>query len=206
MFFFSDIFLICCFVLCWWPAHRRCKFLGKWQRFEAVFRFLFNSQGVCSDAILILFTLQIVSLFLWVWFLLLLLSSGFCYHRAIIPSEWNPLCSELTLDNDVDDNEMCPYCPKWVTIQNATIFDLQVKNIDFQFSSKLGASGIFLFENITFNCQMWRFMTVSGISNCNCCNTVVCETNFLGPVSQNGTIYGSQIDLSITFEPVGRFA
>ena len=49
-------------------------------------------------------------------------------------------------------------------------------------------------------------MTVSGILNCNCCNTVVCETNFLSPISQNGMLYGSQIDLSITFEPVGRFA
>ena len=39
-------------------------------------------------------------------------------------------------------------------IQNATIFDLQVKNIDFRFSSKLDASGIFLVENITFNGQM----------------------------------------------------
>ena len=93
-----------------------------------------------------------------------------------------------------------------VTIQNATIFDLQVKNIDFRFSSKSGASGIFLFENITFNGQMWCFMTVSGILNCNCCNTVVCKTNVLNPISQNGTLYGSQIDLSITFEPVGRFA
>ena len=43
------------------------------------------------------------------------------------------------------------------------IFDLQVKNIDFRFLSKSGASGIFLFENITFNGQMWCFMTVSGI-------------------------------------------
>ena len=47
---------------------------------------------------------------------------------------------------------------------------------------------------------------VSGILNCNCCNTVVYETNFLRPISQNGTLYGSQIDLLITFEPVGRFA
>ena len=46
---------------------------------------------------------------------------------------------------------------------------------------------------------MWCFMTVSGILNCNCCNTVVCETNFLSPISQNGTLYGSQIDLSITW-------
>ena len=30
------------------------------------------------------------------------------------------------------------------------IFDLQVKNTDFGFSSKSGALGIFLFENITF--------------------------------------------------------
>ena len=54
----------------------------------------------------------------------------------------------------------------------------------------------------TFNGRMWCFMTVSGILNCNCCNTVVCETNFLSRISQNGTLYGSQIDLSITFEPV----
>ena len=47
-------------------------------------------------------------------------------------------------------------------------FYLQVKNIDFWFSSKSGASGIFLFENITFNGQMLCFMTVSGILNCNC--------------------------------------
>ena len=93
-----------------------------------------------------------------------------------------------------------------VTIQRVTIFDQQVKNIDFPFSSKSGASGIFLFENITFNGQMWCFMTVSGILNCNCCNTVVYETNFLSPIFQNGTLYSSQIDLSITFEPVGRFA
>ena len=75
-----------------------------------------------------------------------------------------------------------------VTMQSATICDLQVKNIDFWFSSKLGASGIFLFKNITFNGQMWCLMTVSGILNGNCCNTVVCETNFLSPVSQNGTL------------------
>ena len=66
-----------------------------------------------------------------------------------------------------------------VTIRKVTIFDLQVKNIDFWFSSKSGASGIILFENITFNDQMGCFMTVSGILNCNCCKTVVCETNFL---------------------------
>ena len=93
-----------------------------------------------------------------------------------------------------------------VTIQSVTIFDLQVKNIDFQFSPKSGASGIFLFENITFNGQIWCFMTVSGILNRNCCSTVVCETNFVSPISQNGTLYSSQIDLSITFEPVGRSA
>ena len=86
-----------------------------------------------------------------------------------------------------------------VTIQNVTIFDLQVKNIDFRFSSKSGASGIFLFENTTFNGQMWCFITVSGILNCNCCNIVECKTNFLCPISQNGILYGSQIDLSITF-------
>ena len=63
------------------------------------------------------------------------------------------------------------------------ILDLQVKNIDFRFSSKSAASGIILFENITFNGQMWRFMTVSGILNCNCCNAVVRETNFLSPIS-----------------------
>ena len=34
------------------------------------------------------------------------------------------------------------------------IFDQQVKNIDFQFSSKLGVSGIIWLENITFNGQM----------------------------------------------------
>ena len=50
-----------------------------------------------------------------------------------------------------------------ITIQNVTIFDLQVKNIDFRFSSKSGASGNILFENITLNGQMWCFMTVSGI-------------------------------------------
>ena len=58
-----------------------------------------------------------------------------------------------------------------VTIQNAMSFDLQVKNIDFRFSSKSGASGIILFENITFNGQMRCFMTVSSILNCYCCNT-----------------------------------
>ena len=46
----------------------------------------------------------------------------------------------------------------------------------------------------------------SGILNCNCCNTVVWKTNFLSPISQNGTLYGSQIDLSTSFEPLGRFA
>ena len=35
------------------------------------------------------------------------------------------------------------------------IFDLQVKNIDFQFSSKSGATGISVLENITFNGQMF---------------------------------------------------
>ena len=49
-------------------------------------------------------------------------------------------------------------------------------------------------------------MTVSGILNCNCCNTVVCETNFLSPISKNGALYGSQIDLLITFKPVDTFA
>ena len=48
-----------------------------------------------------------------------------------------------------------------VKIQSATIFDLQVKNIDFQFSSKSGALHIFQFENITFNGQIWCFVTVS---------------------------------------------
>ena len=74
------------------------------------------------------------------------------------------------------------------------IFDLQVKNNDLGFSSKSVASGIILFENITFNGQMWCFMTVSGILNCNYCNTVVRQMNFLDPISQNGTLYGSQID------------
>ena len=32
------------------------------------------------------------------------------------------------------------------------------------------------------------------------------KLNFLGPISQNGIFYGSQVDLSITFESVGRFA
>ena len=91
-----------------------------------------------------------------------------------------------------------------VKIQSVTIFDLQVKNIDFSFSSKLGASGIFLFESITLNGQMWCFMAVSGILNCNCCNTVVCNMNFLSPISQNGTLYGNQTDSPITLEPVGR--
>ena len=81
-----------------------------------------------------------------------------------------------------------------VTIQNATLFDLQVKNIYFEFSSKLGALEIFLFGNSTFNGQMWCFMTVSGILNGNCCNTVECETNFLTPISQNETLYSSQCD------------
>ena len=49
---------------------------------------------------------------------------------------------------------------------------------------------------------MLCFMTVAGILNCNCCNTVVCKANFLSPISQNGTLYSSQIDLSITFEPI----
>ena len=43
-------------------------------------------------------------------------------------------------------------------------------------------------------------MIVSGILDCNCCNTVVCQTNFLSPISQNGTLYRSQIDLSIIFK------
>ena len=45
------------------------------------------------------------------------------------------------------------------------IFDLQVKHIDFWFSSKSGASRIILFENITFNGRMWCFLTGSGILN-----------------------------------------
>ena len=85
-------------------------------------------------------------------------------------------------------------------------FDLQVKNIDFRFSSKSGASGIILFENITFNGQMRCFMTVSSFLNCYYCNTFLWETNFLSPISQNGTLYGSHIYLSIAFEPVGKFA
>ena len=49
-------------------------------------------------------------------------------------------------------------------------------------------------RNITLNGQLWCFITVSGIFSCNCCNTVVCETNFLSSISQNGTLYGRQID------------
>ena len=90
--------------------------------------------------------------------------------------------------------------------QNVTIFNLWVKNIDFRFSSKLGASGVILFEDITFDGQMWCFMTVSGIFNFDCCKTAAFEMNFLSPISQDRTLYVSQIDLSITFEPVGKFA
>ena len=92
-----------------------------------------------------------------------------CYFRTSTicdPTTWNKLHWYLRI------------------IQNTAIFDLQVKNIDFWCSSKSGASGIILFENITLNGQMWCFMTVSGILNCKRCNTVVCETNFLSPVSQ----------------------
>ena len=108
-----------------------------------------------------------------------------------------PICDPTAL------NELRWYS---VTIRSAMIFDLQVKNFYFQFSSKSGASGIFLFKNITFKGQMRSFMTVSCILNCNCCNTVEYKTNFLSPISQNGTLYGSQVDLLITLEPLGRFA
>ena len=80
------------------------------------------------------------------------------------------------------------------------------KILIFGFHQKSGASGIFLFKNITFIGQMWCLMTDSGILNGNCCNTVVCKMNFLSQIFHNGTLYGSQIYLSITFEPVGRFA
>ena len=127
---------------------------------------------------------------------ILIMYNHFFYLSPSKENLWNGICDPTARNES-----------RWysVTIQNATIFDLQVKNIDFRFSSKVGASGIILFDNITFNGKMWCFMTMSGISNCNCCNTVVCETNFLGPISQNGTLYGSQIYLAITFEPVGRF-
>ena len=121
-------------------------------------------------------------------------------HMNSLWGFWTP---QLTICDPIARNESHWYS---VTVQNATIFYLQVRYIDFWFSSKSGASGTFLFENITFNGQIWCFMTVSGILDCNCCNTVACETNFLSPISQNGTLYTSQIDLSITFEPVGRFA
>ena len=39
--------------------------------------------------------------------------------------------------------------------QSAMIFDLQVRNIDFQLSSKSGATGISVLENMTFNGQMF---------------------------------------------------
>ena len=92
-----------------------------------------------------------------------------------------------------------------VTIQNATIFDLQVKYIDFRFSSKLGTSGIILLKTLLLMVKCDVLWQLQAFKNCNCCNIVVCETNFLSPISQNGTLYGSQIDSSVTFEPVGRF-
>ena len=107
-------------------------------------------------------------------------------------------------------NELWSCCPKWVTLilgHNTECDDFQSAGQKYlRFLSKLDASGIILFENITSNGQMSCFMTVSGIINCNCCSTVVCKTNFLSPISQNGILYSSQIELSITFEPVGRFA
>ena len=92
--------------------------------------------------------------------------------------------------------KMWPYCPKWVALilgHNAKCDDLWSAGQKYWFSVfiKMGASGIFLFKNITFNGQMWCFMTVSGILNCNCCNTVVCKINLLSPISKNATLYGS---------------
>ena len=48
-----------------------------------------------------------------------------------------------------------------VTIQSVTIFDLQVKNIDFRFSSKSGASGIFCLKTLLLmvKCDvLWQFL------------------------------------------------
>ena len=47
-----------------------------------------------------------------------------------------------------------------VTIQNAMIFDLLVKNVDFRFSSKSGASGTILFETLLLMVVydvLWQF-------------------------------------------------
>ena len=84
------------------------------------------------------------------------------------------------------------------------VFILQVKNIHFQFSSKLGASGIFLFENITFDGQILCFMRFRHFKLL----LLNAKLNFVSPIPQiqNETLCGSQIDLSITFEPVGTFA
>ena len=71
------------------------------------------------------------------------------YHLALLK-----LCQGQPFLNICDPtarNELHCYS---VMIQNAMIFDLQVKNIDFWFSSKLGASGFILFENIAVNRQM----------------------------------------------------
>ena len=103
-------------------------------------------------------------------------------------------------------SHMWPYRPKWVALilgHNTGSDDFRSACQKYWFSVfiKIGCFSIFLFENITFNGQMWCFKTVSGILNCNCCNSnaVVCQTNFLNPISYNGTLHGSQIDLSITF-------
>ena len=56
-----------------------------------------------------------------------------------------------------------------VTVQSVTIFHLQVKNIDFRFSSKSGASGIFLLENMTFSFTgqmyvLWQFQAFETVT------------------------------------------
>ena len=80
---------------------------------------------------------------------------------------------------------MWPYRPKSVALilgHNTECNDFRSAGQKYRFSVfiKIGwFRHFFLFENITLNGQMWCFRTVLGILNCNCCNTVVCETNFL---------------------------
>ena len=73
------------------------------------------------------------------------------------------LCALVCVSMWFGYKNMWPYRPKWVasifghSTECNDFYICRLKNMDFRFPSKLGASGIFLFENINFNVQMWFF-------------------------------------------------
>ena len=91
-------------------------------------------------------------------------------------------------------NHLWPYHPKWIALilgHNTECDDFWSAGQKYWFSVfiKIRCFGYFSVQkHFTFNGQIWCFMTVSGILNCNCCNTLVCKMNFLSRVSQNGTL------------------